>query len=206
MPNFIAIKIHYDHRQSLQRHLKYSKLPTADEYNEYLELYNDGVGGQGFHECLNFAISDGVVKMYLPPTCLPAQERLDDEFVIFSFTYKGDREMPARIVGVHAGAKILNRDGVSRTEIEAVDGIDEPFSYHAESPENLATLFTPPIDYDFKVGIHTPRYKNWGNGLRNIEEDHARNIILNAFNLETVKVFKTSGILEKKNTEKLEKC
>jgi hypothetical protein len=185
MTNFIAIKIHYDHRKSLAPHLKYSMLPTANEYNEYLELYrNDGVGGMGFHECLNYAISDnGLVQVYLPPTCLPAQKKLDDEFVIFSFTYKGDREMPARIVGVHAGAKILNREGIPRIGIEAVKGIDEPFLFHAESPENLVTLFIPSIEYDFREGVYTPRYKSWGYGLRNIEEKHAKNIIQSAFEL-----------------------
>jgi hypothetical protein len=75
MTKFMAIKIHYDHRQSLPTYLKYSKVPTEDEYNEYLELYDEGVGGQGFHECLNFAIpEEGDVKIYLPPTCLPAQK------------------------------------------------------------------------------------------------------------------------------------
>jgi hypothetical protein len=186
MTSFIAIKIHYDHRRSLAPHLKYSRLPTMDEYNVYLDLfYNDGVGGNGFHECLNFAISDnGMVQMYLPqPTCLPAQDRLDDDFVIFSFTYGGDQELPAHIVGVHAGAKILNRDGITRTGLQTVDGIDEPFDYHAESPESLVTLFTPPIEYDFHAGIHTPPYQRWGFGLRYIDNEHARNIIKSAFDL-----------------------
>jgi hypothetical protein len=179
MANFIAIKIHYDHRRSLAQHLKYSTLPTAKEYNEYLELHRkEGVGGNGFHECLNFSVPEnGVVQMYLPPTCLPAQEKLDEEFVIFSFTYKGDKEMPARIVGVHAGARILNRDGVPRIGMENIDGIEEPFFYHAEAPENLVTLFIPPIEYDFHDGIYTPSYQNWGFGLRNIKEEHAKNII-----------------------------
>ena len=54
---FMAIKIHYDHRAVLPHYLKYSKLPSAVEYDEYLDLYNkEGIGGEGFHECLNYQI------------------------------------------------------------------------------------------------------------------------------------------------------
>ena len=54
MTKYIAIKIHYDHRTRLPQHLKYSLAATPEEYQEYLDLYEDGVGGQGFYECLNF--------------------------------------------------------------------------------------------------------------------------------------------------------
>ena len=119
MSNFIAVKIHYDHRQSLLAHLKYSLAATEDEHKEYLSLYRDeNVGGEGFNECLNFSIPEqGTVQIYLPPTCLPGKKRLADDFMIFSFTYHQDREMPSRIIGVHAGTNVIGKDGKMRAGI-----------------------------------------------------------------------------------------
>ncbi|MGI8740429.1 MAG: protein NO VEIN domain-containing protein [Gammaproteobacteria bacterium] len=180
MTTFMAIKIHYDHRASLPSHLKYSRPPTREEYDEYLSLYREkGIGGEGFHECLNFSIPDeGPVRIYLPPTCRPDEKRLSEDLVIFSFTYKKDREMPARIVGVHAGARILNRDvaGIKRSDVEQTEGV-EPLFFHAEAPAECVTLLNPPLEYDLRDGIYTPSFKQWGYGLRYIEEDHAQNIV-----------------------------
>jgi len=180
MTKFIAIKINYDHRQSIAPHLKYSTLPTLEEYNEYLEQYQDeGVGGSGFHECLNFAISETEpVRLYLPPTCHPSRKNAKEEFVIFSFTYKGDKELSANIIGVHAGVKILSIEphGIERREDQRIEGV-ESLNYHAEAPPDLVTLFTPPLAYDNSQGTYTPRYKNWGYGLRYIEDKHACNIV-----------------------------
>lgn len=85
MPTFAAIKIHYDHRASLAAHLKYSTLPSLDEYNEYLALFREqGIGGNGFHECLNFSIPESEpVRFYLPPTSMPAKSKIGDDFVFF---------------------------------------------------------------------------------------------------------------------------
>jgi hypothetical protein len=93
MVRFMAIKIHYDHRPRLKPHLKYSLVPTQNEYREYLDLYRtEGVGGEGFHECLNFHRPEtGNVKMYLPPTCRPGERFLDEEFVIFRLPTKATR-------------------------------------------------------------------------------------------------------------------
>lgn len=175
MTKFIAMKVHYDHRPSLPEHLKYSRPPTLAEYQEYLTLFRSkGIGGEGFHECLNFAIPDEApVKIYLPPTCLPDEKHLNEEFVIFSFTYKQDPEMPACIVGVHAGARIINKDGIERLGVEQIEGIDF-FFYHAEAPADLVTLITPAIQYDFREGRFTPAYKSWGYGLRYLKEEHAK--------------------------------
>ena len=113
MPHFIAIKIHFDHRNDLPPHLKYSRPATAAEHQEFLE----GIGGNGFHECLNFRIpKQGSVRTYLPPTCIPAKDKLNDEFVIFSFTYQQDPDMPPSIVGVHGRARIFGRDGRPRKD------------------------------------------------------------------------------------------
>jgi hypothetical protein len=93
---FMAIKINYDRRASLPAGLKYSRLATTQENNEYLKLYQGkGIGGDGFHECLNFFISDNKpVRIYFPPTCRPDKKTIGDEFVIFSFTYASDPERP----------------------------------------------------------------------------------------------------------------
>ena len=178
MPAFAAIKIHYDHRSYLKAHLKYSKEPRADEYAEYFRLYHEeGVGGNGFHECVNFASGDSdVVKFYLPPTCIPAGSRRADEFVFFSFTYKGDQELPAHIVGIHAGVRLISTEGLVRNDKVSIEGIPD-LVYHAEAPAGLVTLITPPLAYDSQDGLYTPIMKSWGYGLRYVDEIHAGNII-----------------------------
>lgn len=180
MTKFVAIKIHYDHRKSLTPYLKYSKAPTHEEYAEYLDLFHDeGIGGAGFHECMNFTVSeDTPTKIYLPPTCIPGEKYHDEEIVFFSFTYKYDKEMPSSIIGVHAGARLISngKDSIVRNDIETVEGAEQ-FHYHAEAPSEFTTLLTPPIKYDFKDGIYTPEYASWGYGLRYITEEHAANII-----------------------------
>lgn len=180
MTKFVAIKIHYDHRKSLKPHLKYSKVPTPKEYKEYLDLFREeGIGGEGFHECLNFSVRDGSpTKIYLPPTCIPDNKFSDEEMVFFSFTYKGDKELPSSIVGVHAAAKLksIDRQAIERDDIEQIEGADR-LHYHAEAPSEFTTLITPPIEYNFRDGLYTPKYQFWGNGLRYISEEHAANII-----------------------------
>lgn len=180
MTKFVAIKIHYDHRKSLTPYLKYSKAPTPEEYMEYLDLFHEeGIGGAGFHECLNFSVSRNTpTKIYLPPTCIPSDKYLDEEIVFFSFTYKYDKEMPSNIIGVHAAARLVTngKDSISRNDIEKIEGAEQ-FHYHAEAPSEFTTLITPTIKYDFKDGIYTPEYSSWGYGLRYITEEHAANII-----------------------------
>ncbi|RQR50446.1 DUF3883 domain-containing protein [Burkholderia sp. Bp9126] len=181
MPTFVAIKIHYDHRASLPSYLKYSVVPSREEYDDYLKLFREeGVGGNGFHECLNFAVSQSdTLRFYLPPTCVPAAKREDDEFVFFSFTYKGDQELSAHIVGIHAGANLVNREGQARGEPFVIDGV-EPLVFHAEAPSDLVTLITPTLPYEVSDGVYTPAYPSWGYGLRYIDEEHAANIVRDA--------------------------
>lgn len=199
MTKFVAIKINYDHRELLRREFKYSTIPTLDQYNEYLSRFHDeGIGGNGFHECLNFKIpTDEPVRFYLPPTCLPSKKNANEEFVIFSFTYKGDKELPAHIVGVHAGVSILSTDahGITRGEDQRIEGV-EPLQYHAEAPPELVTLLTPPIAYNNAEGIYTPSFQSWGYGLRYIEEGHAENIISAALQGAT-KALASATIAEK---------
>ncbi len=191
MLKFLAIKTHYDHRASLPHHLKYSRVPTKDEYNEYLSLfYDEGVGGEGFHECLNFNVQeDQNTKIYLPPGYVPVEKKGGDEFIVFTFTYKTDQELSSHIIGIHAGTQLINRDGIKRKDIQAVKDV-ESFFYHAESPADLTTLFSSPIKYNFKDGVYTPKYQFWGNGLRYIKKDNAITIIdealERAINLSTI--------------------
>ena len=191
----MAVKIHYDHRASLPSYLKYSRAPTYKEYQEYLKLFREeNIGGEGFHECLNFSIPENDnVKIYLSPTCIPNKKYFEEDFVIFSFTYKYDREVSACIVGVHASATLLSGDneGIKRDDAE-IGGLTS-LTYHAEAPADYVTLITPPIEYDFKAGLYTPEYKMWGNGLRYIEEEHAQNIIEVAISKARKKLPLSSG-------------
>ncbi|MGF6808390.1 hypothetical protein OKW30_003516 [Paraburkholderia sp. Clong3] len=197
MPNFAAIKIHYDHRSYLAPHLKYSVVPGEDEYAEYFRLYHEeGVGGNGFHECVNFAVGESdTVRFYLPPTCVPGVSRRGDEFVFFSFTYKGDQELSAHVVGVHAGARIVSAQGQARGKPVQIDGV-EPLVFHAEAPADLVTLITPPLAYDMRDGVYTPVLRSWGYGRRYIGEDHAANIIREAMN-QAVGALRSAGESEK---------
>lgn len=173
MVRFLAIKVHYDHRPSLPAELKYSKAVTKREHDEYLRLYGEGIGGEGFHECLNYFIPENEpVRMYLPPTCIPGEETINDEFLIFSFTYSLDREMSSRIIGVHGKARLLNREGLVRPEPNEVD-----LSYHVEADADFVTLFPASLQYSPRDGRYTPHYQRWGFGLRYIDKTHAENII-----------------------------
>lgn len=181
MPHIMGIKIHYDHRPSLAPHLKYSTLPTAEEYNQFLSMFRDeGMGGNGFHECLNFAMREGQpVRIYIPPTCFPAAAKMDEDFLLFSFSYKGTDTFPPSIIGVHGGVKFLSVDpgGIPRLDHHSIEGVDEPLHFHAEAPESLSTLLVPAIDYDFRDGIYTHPYHNWGYGNRYMLPEHAAAII-----------------------------
>lgn len=184
LPTFVAIKIHYDHRQELPSYLKYSLVPSRQEYDDYLALFHEeGVGGNGFNECINFAVGQSdIVKFYLPPGYFPRQNNDENEFVFFSFTYGGDPELPNHIVGVHAGANLVSREGLERRHPFLIEGINR-LSYHAEAPSDLVTLIIPPLTYQVDAGRYTPIYERnrWRNGLRYITEEHANNILHDAF-------------------------
>jgi hypothetical protein len=155
MIRFMAIKVHYDHRQSLPKELKYSKATTKSEHEYYLRLHKQGIGGEGFYECLNYFIPEnGPVRMYLPPTCIPGEKMINDEFVIFSFTYGTDRELPSRVIGVHGDAHLLNRDGLVRAEPNEIELI-----YYVEAGADFVALFPSPLEYNPGAGRYTPPYQ-----------------------------------------------
>jgi len=130
MPHFIAIKINYDHRGDLPPHLKYSRAATEEEHQEC---------PAGFHECLNFRIPEqGNARVYLPTTCRPGIDRLNDEFVFFSFTYQQDPVLPSSIVGVHGRARYIGREGQPRPDAPDIPGIGRVhFSSGAEDGPNI---------------------------------------------------------------------
>lgn len=182
MAKFIAVKINYDHRDDLASHLKYSKLPSTDEYNDYLDQYEqNGIGGNGFHECLNFNRRNDLVRFYLPPTCIPAKKNMEEELVIFSITYKEDKNLPSHIVGVHANVSLLTtqKTGIEREKTRSIDGIGS-MRYHAACPTEFCTLLAPTLKYDSSEGRHSKVMPKWGYGLRYLEEEHAKNILLDA--------------------------
>ncbi len=208
MTHFIAIKINYDHREFISPHLKYSVLPTSEQYKEYIKRYNaQGKGGNGFHECLNFSIPEiEPVKLYLPPTCIPAKKYKDDDFVIFSFTYQNEEMLSSYIIGVHAGVHILSTDpgGITR-EDQRIQGID-PLHYHAVAPNELVTLFVPPLKYDKNEDRYMPILKKWGYGNRNLNSSNeseelsfrrAKNIITDALNAANVALRNSLNMSEK---------
>lgn len=182
MTKFIAIKLNYDARAELPVHLKYTKLPTEEEYRRHLERFRaDNTGGNGFHECLNFRVSERhPSKIYIPPTCIPSANHADEDFVIFSFTYKGDQALPSSIIGVHAGVRVVSteEDGLYNPG-QVVPGVGELY-YHAEAPGELVTLLVPPLPYVCTEGRYTPAFKVWGYGLRYLEASHAAQILTDA--------------------------
>jgi hypothetical protein len=176
MVKFVAIKINYDDRD-LAAESKYAVVPRADELQRFRERFeHERTGGDGFHECLNFQIKeDAPVQAYLPPTGIP--QDMDDEYVIFSFTYQNETSFPSHVLGVHGAATLINKDGVSRPgRIGEVDKL----TYHIEAEPDFVTLFSRPLPYERQSGRYTPPFKTWGFGLRYIEPRHAANILRDA--------------------------
>jgi hypothetical protein len=148
-----------------------------------MDLNAQGIGGSGFHECMNFMLgSEDRVRIYIPPTALPSQEKVDDEFVIFWFTYKQDQEQPSRIIGVHGGVSFdsIDEGGLVRRGMEHLAGY-EKWLYHATAPEDLTTLITPTLQFELHEQRYTPKLRAWGNGQRYLTQENACNILSDAF-------------------------
>lgn len=194
-PELMAMKINYDSREDLPPYLKYSRLPTQREYQKVIDLYNNkGIGGDGFHEGLNFHPEDNEVKFYIPPTCIPSKEKINNEFIVFSFSYKGDKENPSSIIGVHAGARILSSIGIDRGLSNVGVAGAGNYTYHAVSPRMYTTIFTTPIKYNTKDDKFLPILDKWGFGIRYLEEKHAINILHTAYSNVVEKLAHTNGI------------
>jgi hypothetical protein len=157
MVKFVAIKINYDDRD-LAAESKYAVVPNADELKRFRERFeNERTGGYGFHECLNFQIKeDAPVQAYLPPTGIP--QDMDDEYVIFSFTYQSETSFPSTVLGVHGAATLINKDGVSRPEIRRI-GDGDKLGYHIEAEPDFVTLFSSPLPYDKRSDRYVPLAK-----------------------------------------------
>lgn len=177
MVKFVAIKINYDDRQ-LPVESKYAVAANLEEHKRYCARFGkDGTGGNGFHECLNFQIrEDAPVQAYMPPTCIPKD--MEDEYVIFSFTYKNDPAMPSVVLGVQGAATLLSKDGIPRLGVPHIRGVDK-LTYYVEAEPDFVSLFSSPLPFDRKNGRYAPTAK-WGNGLRYLEPKHAANILNDA--------------------------
>jgi hypothetical protein len=117
------------------------------------------------------------VRAYLPPTGIPKDT--GEEYVVFSFTYKSDPSAPSVVLGVHAAAHIVSKEGVLRPGTRRISGVED-FVYHIEADPDFVTLFSTPLSYDPKLGRYSPPYRSWGFGLRYIEPEHAANILNDA--------------------------
>lgn len=84
--------------------------------------------------------------------------------------------MAGRVVGIHAGARLIDRTGRVRGAGYEIPGV-EPLIYHAEAPGDLVTLINPPLPYDIRDGLFTPVLTKWGYGRRYIQSSHAANIV-----------------------------
>ncbi|OOG51254.1 HNH endonuclease [Rhodanobacter sp. C01] len=168
MTTFMLMRVNYDSRDELRPQERYSKQVTKKLNAWFVERYKGyRDGGDGFHEGLNFAeCADSRVRIYIPPKP-PSEGRIDDDFVIFTFTYASETEEGRnRIIGMHAGVTIHRRDYKSPRPDH--DGRFERISYQASAPANLCTLFLTPSGKPLprKEGRHiSPNYR-WGTGHR----------------------------------------
>ena len=111
------------------------------------------------HECINFKIREGApVQAYLPPTAIPKD--MDEDYVIFSFTYKSDPSLPSSVLGVHGAASLISKDGVRRPGIRPIRGVDN-LTYHVEAEPDFVTLFSSPLHFDPTSGRYAPT-TSWG--------------------------------------------
>jgi hypothetical protein len=106
--------------------------------------------------------------------------------------------MSSHIVGVHAAAHVLPKDGITRSDVDHIEGIDH-LTYHVEAPVELVTLINPPLSYDCKDGKYTRAYRLWGYGLRYINQAHAAQIVRSALEhasaaLNTASTSETEGL------------
>jgi Domain of unknown function (DUF3883) len=174
MVRFVGIKINYDDRD-LPWASKYAVVPGSDDLQRFVQRYRDeGVGGFGFHECLNFQIREDVlVQAYLPPTSIPGD--VDEDYTIFSFTYQSDPTVPSVVLGVHGAANRISktRTGAIRRVIGA-----EALTYHVEADPDFVTLFSGPLPYDPQSDRYAPL--DWRMGLRYLTATQAANILSDA--------------------------
>jgi hypothetical protein len=65
------------------------------------------------------------------------------------------------IVGVHAAAKLksIDRQAIERDDIEPIRQIGSTIT---RRHRGIYNLITPPIEYNFRDGLYTPKYKIMG--------------------------------------------
>lgn len=170
--HIIAVKIHEDSRDYIPACMKYSKQPASvEEYEEFLEIGEEGKGGLGFHECMNFKVcEDDSVKFYLPPRYTPTPSKTNKSFAIVWVSYS-----PHKILGVQLNCTIR---GDSKNSFLRDDSSFEykgaPLCYHGFTDSSSSILFNEPLD--LIENRHTPKFQRWGSGLRYLKPKHLKNI------------------------------
>lgn len=198
MTTFMLMRVNYDNRDGLDPHERYSKPVTKHLNDKFSARYEDyKIGGYGFHEGLNFAAcNDGRVRIYIPPKP-PSESKIDDDFVIFTFTYASEPgEGRNRIIGVQAGATIHHRD--YKTLRPNQYGHFVKIAYQASAPVDLCTLFLTPsgVPPAFEESRHLPTNYRWGMGHRyfyandKTEITHLHNILNDAHKAAKATVIK----------------
>ena len=169
----IAVKIHEDARDFLPSYMKYSQQPSSEkEYEEFLNKGEEGKGGLGFHECMNFKVcQDNSVKFYLPPGYTPSSKVRNEDFVIVWISY-----IPHKILGIQYKAKIIGSEKESFIRDDSSFRYrGTPLTYHGMTCSDYSILFNSPME--LKDSRHIPQFISWGSGLRYLKERHLKNIV-----------------------------
>jgi hypothetical protein len=98
---------------------------------------------------------------------------MNEEYVIFSFTYRNDRASPSTVLGVHGAASLVSKDGVRRPGIRPILGVDN-LTYHVEAEPDFVTLFSSPLPFESTSGRYAPPAR-W-HGLRYLAQLASGNV------------------------------
>lgn len=176
--NVIAVKIHEDTRDYLPSYMKYSQQPLNEkEYETFLNKGEEGKGGLGFHECMNFKVcQDNSVKFYLPPGYTPSLKNNNGLFIIVWISYS-----PHRILGIQYNSKIFSDDLEHIRDDSSFKYKETPLVYHGETTAENSILFCSPME--LKIPRHIHKFQRWGSGLRYLDLRHIKNIVIDRMKL-----------------------
>ena len=136
--------------------------------------------GEGFWECLNFAIDHVDNKpdlhLYIPPSCRPSRESTDTtNLLVFIFTYKtGDQgPYPAHLVAIAAGATMLTpEDGGELVRKHAGKKYGEPLTWSLAADPEYACVLVEPIPMA-SLPVTSLLNPIWGEGRRYLHPKEA---------------------------------
>lgn len=129
--------------------------------------------GEGFWECLNFAVDHADNKpdlhLYIPPSCRPSRESTDTtNLLVFFFTYKtGDQgPYPAHLVAIAAKATMLTpEDGGEMVRKHAGKKYGEALTWSLAADPDYACVLVEPLPM---ASLPVPSLLSpiWGEGRR----------------------------------------